>query len=39
MGFYLVSDNTIRLGEIVAQVDGDAFLPYYFKMTDFAVGT
>ncbi|MEI8259750.1 MAG: acetoacetate decarboxylase family protein [Deltaproteobacteria bacterium] len=39
MGFYMVSDNTMRPGEIVAQVDGDAFLPYYFKMTDFAVGT
>ncbi len=39
MGFYLVSDNTMRPGEIVTEVNGDAYLPYYFKMTDFAVGT
>lgn len=38
MGFYLVSDNTMRPGEVVAKVDGDAFLPYYFKMVDFPVG-
>lgn len=39
LGFYLVSDNTMRPGEVVAEVKGDAYLPYYFKMTDFAVGT
>lgn len=37
-GFYLVSDNTMRPGEVVARVDGDAYLPHYFKMIDFPVG-
>jgi acetoacetate decarboxylase len=34
-GFYLVSDNTMRPGSVVARVDGDAYLPHYFKMIDF----
>jgi acetoacetate decarboxylase len=34
-GFYLVSDNTMRPGEVVARVDGDAYLPHAFKMIDF----
>jgi len=37
-GFCLLSDNTMQPGEIVAEVDADAFLPHYFKMTDFATG-
>jgi acetoacetate decarboxylase len=37
-GFYLVSDNTMRPGTVVAKVDGDAYLPHYFKMIDFPVG-
>lgn len=39
LGFYLVSDNTMRPGEVITEVKGDTYLPYYFKMTDFAVGT
>ncbi len=31
MAFYLVSDNTMWPGEVLAKVDGDAYLPYYFK--------
>ena len=38
MGFYLVSDNTMRPGAVLAEVDGKAFLPYYFKMMDFPAG-
>ncbi len=38
MGFYLVSDNTMRPGEVVAEVDGSAYLPYYFKALDFPAG-
>lgn len=34
-GFFMVSDNTMRGGEVIARVDGDAFLPYWFKMIDF----
>lgn len=34
-GFYLLSDNTMRPGAVVARVDGDAYLPHYFKMIDF----
>ena len=37
-GFYLVSDNTMRPGEVIAKIDGDAYLPYYFKCLDFPVG-
>ncbi|MHB8877954.1 MAG: acetoacetate decarboxylase family protein [Myxococcaceae bacterium] len=37
-GFYLVSDNTMRPGEVIARVDGDAYLPYHFKCIDFPVG-
>jgi acetoacetate decarboxylase len=36
--FYLVSDNTMRPGKVVAQVESEAFLPHYFKMTDFLSG-
>ena len=35
MAFYLVSDNTMQPGEIIGEVDGSAYLPHYFKMTDF----
>ncbi len=35
MGFFLVSDNTMRPGEVLGPVDGDAYLPHYFKMIDF----
>lgn len=37
-GFYLVSDNTMRPGEVIGKVDGDAYLPYHFKCIDFPVG-
>jgi acetoacetate decarboxylase len=37
-GFYLVSDNTMRPGEVLGPVDGAAYLPHYFKMIDFPVG-
>ncbi len=39
MGFYLVSDNTMRPGEVLGEVDGAAYLPYYFKMLDFPLAT
>ena len=38
MGFYLISDNTMRPGSVLTEVNGDAYLPYYFKMTDFSTG-
>ncbi|MGM0454133.1 MAG: acetoacetate decarboxylase family protein [Thermodesulfobacteriota bacterium] len=38
MAFYLVSDNTMQPGKVLTEVDGDAYLPYYFKMTDFYQG-
>ena len=34
-GFYMVSDNTMQPGKVLTEVDGDAYLPYYFKITDF----
>ncbi|MCC7386602.1 MAG: acetoacetate decarboxylase family protein [Deltaproteobacteria bacterium] len=37
-GFYLISDNTMRPGEVIAKVDGDAYLPYHFKNIDFPIG-
>ena len=36
-GFYMVSDNTMRPGYVIGPVDGDAYLPHYFKMIDFPV--
>lgn len=36
--FYLVSDNTMQPGKILAEVDPEAFLPYYYKMTDLYTG-
>jgi acetoacetate decarboxylase len=35
MAFYLVSDNTMLPGSILTEVEPDAYLPYYFKITDF----
>jgi acetoacetate decarboxylase len=37
-GFYIVSSNRMLPGKILAEVDGDRFLPHYFKMTDFFSG-
>lgn len=37
-GFFLVSDNTMLPGSVIAEVDGGAFLPFYWKMTDFFAG-
>jgi acetoacetate decarboxylase len=36
--FYIVSDNTMLPGRVLSEVDPDAYLPHYFKMTDFSVG-
>ncbi len=36
--FYLVSDNTMQPGKILTEVDPDAYLPHYYKMTDFHAG-
>lgn len=38
LGFYLVSDNTMLPGKVIAEVDPETYLPYYFKMTDFFCG-
>jgi len=38
MAFYLVSDNTMLPGKVLTEVDGGAYLPYYFKITDFFEG-
>lgn len=38
-GFFLVSDNTMLPGQVLGEVDADAYLPYYFKITDFFDGT
>lgn len=38
MAFYLVSHNRMHPGKILAEVDGEKFLPHYFKMTDFFSG-
>ena len=38
VGFHIVSDNVMKPGEVVAEVDPEAFLPHYFKMTDFSTG-
>lgn len=33
--YYLVSDNTMQPGRVLAQIEPQGFVPYYFKMTDF----
>jgi acetoacetate decarboxylase len=38
LAFYLVSDNTLLPGSVITEVDPDAYLPYYFKITDFFSG-
>ena len=38
MGFSLESSNRMLPGKVVAEVDPDAYLPHYFKMTDFFAG-
>lgn len=38
MAFMIESSNIMRPGKILTEVDGEAFLPYYFKMTDFFAG-
>ena len=37
--FFLETDNTMLPGKILGEVDAEAFLPYYFKMTDFSTGS
>ena len=38
IAFYLVSDNTMQPGRVVAEVNPDEYLPYYYKMTDLYTG-
>lgn len=38
IAFYLVSDNTMNPGRVVAEVDPESYLPYYYKMTDLYTG-
>ncbi|MFH1150221.1 MAG: acetoacetate decarboxylase family protein [Actinomycetota bacterium] len=38
VAYHLVSDNTMQPGNVVAEVDPEGFLPYYFKMTDLHTG-
>jgi acetoacetate decarboxylase len=38
MAFYLVSDNTMMPGKVLAEVDSATYLPYSFKALDFFAG-
>jgi acetoacetate decarboxylase len=38
LAFYIISDNTMQPGKVLTEVDGHAYLPYYFKMLDFFSG-
>lgn len=38
VAYHLTSDNTMLPGSVLREVDGEAFLPHYFKMTDFFTG-
>ncbi len=38
VAFYLESDNVMRPGSVIKEVDADSYLPYYFKITDFFTG-
>ena len=35
VAYYLTSDNTMQPGSVLQEVDAEAYLPFYFKMTDF----
>lgn len=35
LGFVLESENRMLPGKVLGEVDGDAYLPHYFRMTDF----
>ena len=37
-GFFLVSNNIMRPGKVIQEVEGRVYLPYYFKMVDFFAG-
>lgn len=39
LAFAIESNNTMLPGKVLTEVDGDAFLPHYFKMTDLFTGT
>ena len=39
LAFAMESNNTMQPGEVLTEVDGDAYLPYYFKMTELFTGT
>lgn len=34
LAFAIVSNNTMQPGQVLGEVDAEAFLPHYFKMTD-----
>jgi len=38
VAYLLISDNTMLPGSVLREVDGESFLPYYFKMVDFFSG-
>jgi hypothetical protein len=38
LAFAMESNNTMQPGEVLTEVDADAFLPHYFKMTDLFTG-
>ena len=38
VAYHITSNNTMLPGEVVTEVDPEAFLPYYYKMTDFYSG-
>lgn len=38
VAYFLVSDNTMNPGKVIAEVDPKLYLPHYFKMTDFFSG-
>lgn len=38
LAFAMESNNTMQPGEVLTEVDAEAFLPHYFKMTDLFTG-
>jgi acetoacetate decarboxylase len=38
VAYYLITDNTMQPGRVLAEVDPDGYLPHYYKMTDFYYG-
>ncbi len=38
IAYYMITDNVMQPGKVIAEVDPEPFIPHYYKMTDFYHG-